>query len=229
MDALRIEARPLVRVETRGGRVSVRFEERSDILVETHNPRRAAELNGSEVTFRASNRIELRLPSGTNLNVGTISGRVELHGRAGDVRIVTASGSIHVEAAERADVRSVSGGIRIDECGDCRLQSKSGRVEIGRARRAQVATVSGRIQLAHATGEVRVKTVSGRVEIGAAGQNDVSVQTISGSVLVRLPEGTRPHVRARNLVGRSANAFSEGDDCRIAVQTLSGKIELAAI
>lgn len=224
-----LPVRPLLRVNAKSGNVSVYCEERSDILVE-RGPRRAEnpDVQATEITITSwSDSVQVRCPRGTNLNIGSLSGRVEVFGDAGDVRVGTASGSVTVERADRADLRSISGRIEVGECGDCRLSTKSGRVAVSSARRVEVATVSGRIALDRTEGTVKVKSVSGVVEVGATGRDDVEVQTLSGSVTVRLPEGTRPQLRVKSL-GKARNAFPTGEDCCVAVSTLSGKVELVA-
>jgi len=227
---LALPARPLLRINVKAGDVIVRCEKRSDILVErgVHKTSDAA-LTDQDVTLKVrASTVEVRCPMGTNLNIGSIAGKVVVSGDAGDVRVATASGNISVERAKRVDLRSISGRLEVGGCGDCRLATKSGRVAIGSARSVDVATVSGRVALRRAAGAVKVKSVSGVVEVGGAGAEDIQVHTLSGSVTVRLPAGTRPELRLRSLTSRATNPFTAGEDCSVAVSTLSGKVELVA-
>lgn len=226
MNGLASPATPLVRVETRSGRISVWFEDRPDVHVEgTRTPGEIREA-ADELHVRSNENVELRVPIGTNLTIGSISGRVQTRGEGGDIRVSTASSAIEVDHAHRADLRSISGAIAIRSSGSCRLSTKSGRVEAGAVSNAQVTTVSGRIHIATADGEVAIKTVSGRVDVGTAGREDVTIHTISGSTLVRMPAGTRPELRLKSLGGHIRSGFAAGTDCRVAVSTLSGRIEL---
>lgn len=226
-----LPARPLIRVNARAGSVRIRCEARDDVVFEK-GLRHAddARVAGDEIAVRALiSSVEIRCPIGTNLNIGTISGGIEIQGSAGDVRVNTATGRVKLQRVHRADVRTMSGRIEVEECGDCRLATKSGRVSILAAGSVDIASISGTIELGRVEGEARIKSVSGRVDLGASGRKDVEVYTISGSVRVRLPKGTRPDLRLRTVASRPANIFTPGDDCRVAVSTVSGKVELVAI
>ncbi len=223
-----------VHLTTRSGRVTVTAEERQDLHIESDAPLRDDRIDvdpTGRVSLKSgrggSGWLEIRCPTGTDVVVGTVAGRVELRGQLGAVRVTTVSGSIEVDRAEALDVRSISGSIEVAQCaGQCRLQTKSGRAVVGSAGDAEVSTLSGQIRLDEATGNVRAQTASGRVEVGTQGKGDVAVQTMSGSVRVEVPKGVRPTARLRSLTGRPRCDCEEGDDCEIAVQSLSGKIEV---
>jgi DUF4097 and DUF4098 domain-containing protein YvlB len=220
-------------LSTRSGRVVVTGEDRSDVLIEDGAPSpdrierdatgrvRLASANGG------SSGLQVRCPAGSDVVVGTISGTVTLRGALGTVRVTTVSGHVVVESAEELDVRSISGNIEVDRCpGRSRLQTKSGHAVCRCSGDAQVSTLSGRIQLEEAMGRVRAQTVSGSVDVGMTAKNDVSVQTISGSVRVEVPPDVHPSARLRSIAGRPRNECPPGDDCRINVQSMSGKIEV---
>ena len=220
-------------LSTSSGRVVVTGEERSDVLIEEGAPssdRIERDATG-RVRFASakggSSSLEVRCPAGSDVVVGSISGTVTLRGPLGAVRVTTVSGSVQVESAEELDVRSISGNIEVDRCpGRSRLQTKSGHAVCRCAGDAQVSTLSGRIQLEEATGRVRAQTVSGTVEVGMTAKNDVTVQTISGSVRVEVPPDVHPSARLRSISSRPHNECPPGDDCEIRVQSMSGKIEV---
>ena len=220
-------------LSTSSGRVLVTAEDRSDVVIEAGAP--SEDRIDRDATGRirltsargGSADLELRCPSGADLVVGTLSGHVQLQGQLGAVRVTTVSGNVEVGRAEELDVRSISADIKVERCaGECLLRTKSGRTEIGSARDARVSTISGRIRLDESTGTVRAQSVSGTVEVGTQRDGDVAVQTMSGAVRVAVPEGVRPHTRLRSLSGRPRCDCEEGSDCQIAVQSLSGKIEV---
>jgi DUF4097 and DUF4098 domain-containing protein YvlB len=137
------------------------------------------------------------------------------------------SGSTKVERAEELDVRTISGNIEVARCtGRCSLQSKTGRTTCQSARDARASTISGAIRVDEATGKVRAQSVSGSVEVGTARDGDVAVQTVSGSVKIEVPEGVRPHAKLVSLAGRPTSDCPEGNDCRIAVRSMSGRISV---
>ena len=113
---------PRLRVTSRSGRVTITAEERADILIEEGAPpEEEIELGpAGEVALTSARSgaagIQIRCPTGTDALVGTASGRVELRGDLGDVRVTTASGSVAVERAERLDIRTASGDIEVARC-----------------------------------------------------------------------------------------------------------------
>lgn len=223
-----------LRITNGSGAVLVVAELRSDLLVErglaaesdvSHPQPGQVALKGRA---RGSSAIELRCPAGTDLVIGTLSGRVEVRGRAGAVLVGTTAGHIAVEEALTADLRTVSGSVSLGACsGRCRVATKSGRTSVGSAAEAEISSISGPVTVATG-GDVRVRTTSGRVEVGAGSESEVAVQTLSGSVRVRLPSGTRPEARLRSLSSEPRCDCPPGDDCTVAVSSMSGKIEVVA-
>jgi DUF4097 and DUF4098 domain-containing protein YvlB len=216
----------------RSGSVTVIAEDRLDVYAEEGASSRGAEPDPTgRVSIRGARAgsagMLVRCPAGTDLAVGTISGNVELRGPLGEVRITTISGSIAVERAEEIDARTISGHIAVERCsGRCSLRTKSGRAQCGSAHDARVSTISGQIRLDEASGKVRAQTVSGTVAVGTQRHGDVSVQTMSGPVKIEVPPGLRPHARLRSMTGRPRCDCEQGDDLHIAVQSVSGKIEV---
>jgi len=217
---------------TRSGRITVVGEERPDVLVESGAPAGSIE---SDATGRirlgsaksGSAALEVRCPAGSDVVIGTMSGRVELRGTLGDVRVTTVSSDIMVERAEALDVRTVAGSIEVGACsGQCSLRTKSGKASVASAGDAFVSTISGAIRLGKAARKVRAQTVSGQVRVGTQSEGDVKVQTLSGAVTVEVPDGVRPDAHLASMTGRPRCDCPEGDDCRIAVRSVSGKIEV---
>jgi DUF4097 and DUF4098 domain-containing protein YvlB len=220
-------------LSTSSGRVTVTAEDRSDVLIESGSP--PADRIERDATGRirfaspkgGSANLELRCPLGSDIVVGTISGAVTLRGQLGAVRATTVSGNVSVESAEELDVRSISGSIDVERASArCRLQTKSGHAVCNTAADAQVSTLSGRIRLSATTGKVHAQSVSGAVDVGTAAKGEVTVQTISGSVHVAVPQGVRPSTRLRSISGRPRVDCPPGEDCEIRVQSMSGKIEV---
>ena len=218
---------------SRSGRIAVVGEERSDVLIESGAP----SPDGIETDAtgrvrltsakRGSAPLEVRCPAGSDVVIGTISGRIELRGTLGAVRVTTVSSDIAVERAEALDVRTVSGSIEIGSCpGRCSLRTKSGKASVASAGEAYVSTISGSIRLGKTARKVRAQSVSGQVRVGTQSDGDVVVQTLSGAVTVEVPEGVRPEARLRSMTSRPRCDCPEGGDCRIAVQSFSGKIEV---
>jgi DUF4097 and DUF4098 domain-containing protein YvlB len=219
-------------LHTSSGNVQVIAEEREDVLVERGAPEGGIHVDATgRIALKSSkggsSPLVVRCPIGSDVRAGSMSGSIELKGQFGDVAITTVSGSAKIDRAESLDVHLVSGSIEVESCsGACRLQTKSGTTTIKSAGDTLASTISGRIQLENATGNVKMRTVSGSIDVGLEGAGNVKVETMSGSVRVEVPPGVRPSTKLKSLTGRPRSKCEEGDDCRITVHSLSGRIEV---
>jgi DUF4097 and DUF4098 domain-containing protein YvlB len=174
-----------------------------------------------------ASEITISCPAGTDVTIGTVSGKVELEGPLGATRVATVSGRIRVDDASSIDVRTKSGSIRIGQCtGDCRVVTTSSKVHIGAAGRALVAGVSGVVAI-ESVKDAEVKTVSGNIVCATAGAGDVSVRTVSGQVDVTVPSDVRPHTHLKSVSGKVECTCESGGDGEIAVATVSGRIKVS--
>jgi DUF4097 and DUF4098 domain-containing protein YvlB len=216
-----------LKITTRSGNVRVRAVPNGQLTV----IRGTAEvLDDGTIHIRrapSDSAIEVECAPNTDVKIGTTSGKVELNGALGAVRIATVSGKIAVERATSVDVRTKSGTVDIGECtGECRVTTTSANVHIGRAGRANVAAVSGTVLLEYADA-AEVKSISGKVLLAAGGRDRVSVHTVSGKVEIRVPSSVRPATRLRSVSGRIRDECQAGDDCEIAVASVSGAISVS--
>ena len=100
-----------------------------------------------------SSAVEVRVPEGTDLVIGTTSGRVTVEGRVGAISVLTTSGRISIDQALSVDARTKSGRVHVAYAeGVCRIVSASGRVEVDRCGAADAASRSGQVVLADAHG-----------------------------------------------------------------------------
>lgn len=174
-----------------------------------------------------SRPIVVHCPPGTDVVVGTSSGRVELSGEFGDTRVTTQSGRISIESATGIDARTRSGRVSIDRCtGPARVQCASGRIEVGDIAELDATTQSGRI-VGERVGGGRADAVSGRVKLGAAdGFSALEVTTVSGAVEIAVPARSCPATMLETVSGRIVCDVASGDDGHIAVRTTSGRIRI---
>jgi hypothetical protein len=174
-----------------------------------------------------SRDLEVRCPAGTPLSVGTISGDVRLHGDLGPATVTTTSGDVFADRAAALDARSISGDLEVDCCsGLCRLITKSGHIEAGDTGPAEADTVSGHVRLQRTAGGVTVRTVSGSVELGTDGTEPVNVRTVSGGIMIKVPEARLPAAKLRSLSGKINCDCLQGSDFPLEVTSVSGKIEV---
>jgi DUF4097 and DUF4098 domain-containing protein YvlB len=212
--ALGIPAPFRVRIGAFSGGVKVTAESRSDVVVDRGGVAATAEDGSVEIGPRhVSDEVAVRCPVGADLLVGTESGSVELSGRFGAVAVTSESGSIRVGRASEADLRTVSGAVELDECDRrCRISTTSGPIVVGASRELEVSTTSGSISVNRSAGTVQVHSVSGSVSLGSSGRAAVKATTVSGSITIRLPSGTRPEVRSAGEE-RSATRSTRATTC----------------
>ncbi|HZJ28213.1 MAG TPA: DUF4097 family beta strand repeat-containing protein [Acidimicrobiia bacterium] len=216
-----------VRVTSRNGAVKIVADSPRAISVE------GGTVSGDDVDsdrFEVAGQnqpILVRCPPGTDVVVGTSSGRVELHGELGDARVTTQSGRISIDSAASVDARTRSGRIAIDRCaGSARLQCTSGRIEVGDVAELDAATQSGRIA-GERVGRGHLSAVSGRVDLGAAdGFSALEVTTVSGAVDISVPHESCPTTVLETVSGQIACDLPPGEDGRVVVRTTSGRIRV---
>lgn len=216
-----------IRITSSSGRIRVVAEDRAAVAVERgqHHP-----MGGILEVSGSHSGVEVRVPFGTDLVVGSHSGRVELLGRLGDVRLTTRSGRVAIEECASLDARTVSGRIEIGRvAGDARVTTGSGRItidEVGGS--VSVTSVSGRIDVGEAGGPARAHTVNGRVEIALNRAADVRAESVSGSVVVGLPAEVRPDASLVSISGRTTCELDHGEDCCVTARSVSGRVEVVA-
>jgi DUF4097 and DUF4098 domain-containing protein YvlB len=219
-----------LRVQSRGGNVSVIAESRDDVEASTDDVKTFLDDGGRTLVVRSggggSKPLTVRCPIDTDLAVGTQSGSVSLQGRLGSVRVTTMSGSIELLDADEADLRTMSGNIAVGVCrGRCRLNAISGRVTVAEADMTSASTVSGSIKLERVLGDVRARSVSGSIEMNVSGDSPIAVKTVSGRVRIVLPRGVEPQTFFKTR-GHVTCDLPRGGDCRIDAVSLSGAIEV---
>lgn len=145
--------------------------------------------------------------------VRSVSGEIVLDGVSGEVSATTASGAVETRAME----------------GDLSFKSVSGELTVagGTPRRLRANSVSGRI-----TADLKLKPTG-----------HVTLNTVSGAVMVRLPENVQADVAIRSTSGRLVSAFDEiahsggpgaksltgrlgGGMASLSVTTVSGEVTL---
>ena len=215
-----VDPRQVVRVSSPTHRVRVIAEQRDDVAIEGKATARQVGATLSVDGVRGA--IRVRVPIGSDVQVGTDSSRVEVHGAVGHLAIVTSSGRVEAETAETADIRTASGRVEMGSVnGEACIRSTSGRVHVGACDGLDVATETGRIEVHEARGPVQVHCVNGRVEVEMARPADVDAETVTGRIEVALPPGTK--------VFRPAEGEGPGDrplnhDCTVTARSVSGRV-----
>jgi DUF4097 and DUF4098 domain-containing protein YvlB len=179
-----------------------------------------------DVKAAGSSVLEVHCPTGSDLTISTASGAVDVEGDAGSVKVTTTSGNLSIERAAAVDARGASGKVKVGVCtGDCHVVFVSSNVRIGEAAKATVATVSGHIEVGSAD-EAEVKTVSGNISVGGNAGGRVAARSISGSVEVSVPEGSKPATRLKAVSGHVRCECEQGHDGEVRAATVSGAISV---
>jgi DUF4097 and DUF4098 domain-containing protein YvlB len=206
-----------VRVSATSQRLQLIAESRPDIAVVGDA---VVSSEGTTTTIEPTGRLVIRVPEGTDIVVGTTSGRVALNGQLGHVAVVSQSGRVEVGRAASVDIRTGSGRVVVGQChGECRVHTKSGRVEVGSCDRADVVARSGRIVLRGVDGPARAHCVSGRIDIEMRSPHDVEAETVSGRITVSLPPGCGYTLRS---AGDEAPPLP--GDCVVLARSVSGRV-----
>lgn len=187
-DARRLEIEV---VYPRNGRGRMQGADGSDLVVDLP---RGAELAVATV----SARIKVEGLAGSQLELRSVSGDIEVQAEAGELRLASVSGAIQASGGSaRASLETVSGRVSLTtEAPELELRSVSGRVVLaaGRVERLAAATVSGDLEL-------------GIADLAAAGR--IEAETMSGGVSVAVPATLSARIGASTLSGRIESDFGQ--------------------
>lgn len=213
-----------VRISSTSGRLRIDAEPNASVSVSG-----SIEVTRSNdvVTIDAGSRsIDVVVPEGVNVVVGSDSGRIRVRGQLGDVAIVSASGRVELAHAHTADVRTQSGRIEIGTVdAECRAHSMSARVEVGHCGQAEISSNSGRVEVVEVDGPASVHSVSGRITIGVSRAADIEAETVSGRIEVAFPPGVRVYRTPSLDTGEERPV---GTDCTVVARSGSGQVTVSA-
>jgi hypothetical protein len=179
--------------------------------------------------------IEVVVPSGTAVKIGSYTASIELTGRVGAADIASAAASIDVDEVD-GDLRlrfgSGNAHVRLVH-GDVQSRTGSGNAEFGEVAGAlSSACGSGDISVGTSHGSVRTRAGSGDVRVGVA-FGDIDFVSGSGSVVVGVPAGTSARLDVTSGSGRvqsempvESQPTSGGRQVSVRIRTGSGDIRL---
>jgi DUF4097 and DUF4098 domain-containing protein YvlB len=205
-------------------------------------PRASHHVDGSD--------LEIQLPSGSQLEVETVSAKIAVQNVTGKSRLESVSGSITVTGEpSRFDARSVSGEIEISAANaPGRARTVSGTVTLkGVGGTVEASSVSGSLRV---TGgevtSVELETTSGKISFDAALAKDarLEVKSVSGAVEITLPADVAAEFDVTTFSGEISNdfgpaarrtseygpgkelSFSTGGAARVVAKSFSGSVHL---
>jgi DUF4097 and DUF4098 domain-containing protein YvlB len=157
-------------------------------------------------------RVEVSVPEGTHLRIGTASANVDASGRLGSAKVQSASGNVTLgDVTGRVDVQAASGDLDVASVGgELSFTSASGDVRAGAvAGLVAVRTASGDVAIQSATTDVRCTTVSGDIELGSVTAGDTNLKSVSGDIGVAVASGTRVMFDVSSMSGRTVSELAE--------------------
>jgi putative adhesin len=217
----------------------IEFRERAasgqEILVDVPSDHRGIALGGLRIGVVRSPEVLVRVscPHGTRLQGETGSADFDAHGRFGSSKVSAASGDIDIEEVdgeatvstasgdidigvihERASVNTASGDIGIGRIGgDGEISIASGDVVVNEIEGSlNVNSASGDVVVRDAAASVTIKTASGDQRLERVAQGEVSLQSASGDIQVKVREGTRVWIDARSRSGDTTSELDVGDE-----------------
>jgi hypothetical protein len=186
--------------------------------------------------IRGSIHVTFTAPEGVSLSAGLASADLEVEVLVEDLNVSVASGDVRVGRIEReAVVKTASGDVEIEAlAGKGRLNSASGDVRIVDALEdATVNTASGHIDITRGHRDLRLRSASGDIAVHDYRGADIATSTISGDVLLGLPQGRSVDVELRTLSGRislpsapSSQEQTTKTKVRVRFKSVSGDFEL---
>jgi hypothetical protein len=247
-----------VRVDVAGGSLRVRAADRIDTLVEVRpsNPRSSADIQAAEQTrveYREgtlqissprrprlhlfggmpSVDIDVRLPTGSRLEVSSAAGDVDCEGRLGDVRVDTKYGDIRIERASAVHARTTAGDITVATVdGDGDAGTSYGGIRIREAAGdLRLDSACGDITVDSALASVGAVTKYGEVRVGQAVRGSLVLETAYGTVEAGVREGTAAWLdvaagsgRVRNLLTSTEGPEGARETVEIRARTSYGDI-----
>jgi len=199
---------------------------------------RVTETSNSFFCFFCSRGVSYRIlvPAGAQADIRTASGEINVEGLSGAVLLSSVSGSVRAgdltggltvsttsgevqlnDIAGKLDVGSISGDVKLEDgkVDGATVNTTSGEVDLdGVAGALKVTSVSGDIKVREGhDGRIELSTTSGEIEYdGSLARGSAnSLNSISGDVQLRLPEGSGFRLDASSVSGDVSSEFELGE------------------
>ena len=179
-------------------------------------------------------KLLIRVPKATVLDrVKTTNGGVTVEDLEGNGKVGTTNGGLRLEHVNGDyEVESTNGSLDLEEGhGAVRAQTTNGSIRgrlAGGAVEADTTNGSIELTLEHASpgAAIRAHTSNGRVTLALAefNANPITVDTTTGSITLRLPEGVGARVEARTSVNGIENDLMPFTVDELSRHRLSGKL-----
>lgn len=187
-----------------------------------------------DLSFRRRHALDLTIkaPAGSQLTAKTASADVSCVGELGALTATTASGDVTASSvAGHASLHTASGDIMVRQAATAKANTASGDIHFDQVRgEANLNTASGDIRIGWCGGSVDGHTVSGDVDISGVAAGNVSLNSVSGDLIVGVVPGIGVYLDLASTTGdirRDLTDAGEGDTsaaAEIRCRTVSGDI-----
>jgi DUF4097 and DUF4098 domain-containing protein YvlB len=202
------------------------IEQRGDtIVVQPEGSRRFARATDITAKVPPGTAAQLKCTSGdllvevplSRLDAAVASGDVRARAITGDATIKSASGDTAIDNVDgRLEINTASGDARIGHVGfELTMNTASGD--------ARVDSVDGPVRLRTASGDVRIRRFDG---------GDLTAKTLAGDLTVGIPKRRRIDLDLQSLSGSLRNRLPEGDGSppektiTLSIKSVSGDVTL---
>ena len=163
---------PNIFADSVGGDVSVVGWDGNEILVKADDDEMHLQQNGDEIRFSCDDDVSLRIPKGSTLTFGSISGDAAIRGVSGDIKI-----------------SSISGDLSMREVGMVSIDSIESDFSLRGAR--------GNLYIKNADGDVSLRDVDGNVVIDTVA-DDLALRGARGDIKINVGEDVVVYLEPRD-------------------------------
>lgn len=211
---------PRVDLDNPFGDVTVRTWDRSEVRVQAGHGRVRPQIDAGSrsISIRPDGKPDksdpitytLTVPNGTDLEVQTVHGDIDVDGVRGRLETSSVNGNVRVRGGrEHVEVNTVQGTVEVTDA--------SGRIEVN--------SVNDRVTLARISGDVNVTVVNGGVRLREVDSRAVKVTTVNGGIDYggRLRGDGWYQLSTHN--GEISLAIPEGVGANVGISTFNGHLE----
>jgi hypothetical protein len=195
----------------------------------------ASKVGWPHVPAGIDGKLRLEVPPGTNVELTSASGDIQVRDTSGGVRLRTASGEVRLRKVTNVEVMAVSGDVVVENAsGEVRLRTVSGDARVtqtsGPAAKLEYGTTSGDLQWEGTCGagcRIEARSTSGDVmlHMSPSSSFDLRYVTHSGDVRDDMKLQTIEQNEGRHGGGSLHARYGRGEGL-VEAQTFSGDLRI---
>lgn len=152
----------------------------------------------------------LTVPSGADLEVHTVQGKIDVDGARGRLEANSVNGDVRVRGGRGVvDVNTVQGAVELSDA--------AGRIEVN--------SVNDRVTIRRVSGDLSVTTVNGAIGMQEIDSRAVEATTVNGGITFDGPLHADGWYELSTHNGEISLAIPEGTGARVEISTFNGHVE----